>query len=115
MSRQKHRYPLYHKKNNVSCGCEEPKKQEKQMPQTKNCIIKVIDQLDETDRITVILKSGDACCLWNGCFGGVEDGCLKLFNIFSPAFPIDPTECRIMYIPLDCICAIIDPEILFGG
>ncbi|SJZ38633.1 hypothetical protein [Selenihalanaerobacter shriftii] len=117
MSRQKHRYPLYYKKNE-SCGCdyEEPKKQKKYKPQTKNCILKVIKQLDETDRITVILKSGDECCLWSGCFGGLDDGCLWIYNICG-GVPTEPTECRRMYIPLECICAIIDPaiEFVYGG
>ncbi|SJZ38627.1 hypothetical protein SAMN02745118_00680 [Selenihalanaerobacter shriftii] len=98
-------------RNKQTCQPKEKKlKIKEQKSEVKDCILKVIDKVDKSDRITVILKSGDGCCLWCGCFGGVEDG--WLYNIIS--FD-DPTECRRMYIPLECICAIIDPEIEFDS
>ncbi|SJZ38598.1 hypothetical protein [Selenihalanaerobacter shriftii] len=79
----------------------------------QSCVLNVLNRIDEDDVITVILQSGEFCCAWTGCFCRIEDNTLVLFNVF-PAFDgpiVDGESCKRMHIPLDCICAIIDPGI----
>ncbi|SJZ38610.1 hypothetical protein [Selenihalanaerobacter shriftii] len=77
----------------------------------QSCVLKVLKRIDEDDVITVILKSDGFCCAWTGCFCRIENNTLVLFNpelAFDEGL-INGESCRKMYIPLDCICAIINP------
>ncbi|MFW6278580.1 MAG: hypothetical protein ACOC2G_00185 [Bacillota bacterium] len=65
--------------------------------------IGVLERASEKNTpITIIIQSGANCCEHTGCVGEIVGDCFLTLISGNDA-------CRRTFIPLDCICAIIDP------
>lgn len=52
--------------------------------------------------VTILIRSGSDCCEIEGCICEIVDGCY--ITLLS-----GENGCERTYIPINCICAIIDP------
>ena len=65
--------------------------------------VRVLKRLRRNNEpVTIIVKSGSDCCSHTGCICEIVDDCYV--TLLSGENGCDRT-----YIPLDCICAVIDP------
>ncbi|MEJ6952461.1 hypothetical protein [Natronospora cellulosivora (SeqCode)] len=66
--------------------------------------LKLLRRIAKCNRaVTIIIRSGENCCSHTGCIAEVVE------NSYVVLITAVNDTCQRTYIPLECICAVIDP------